>query len=99
MIDENHNLGPQKSFNRIITWEQGDFELRPADNQEFMVELDSSTEALLMDSLAIFECERHAVHEGGDHDLLVGQVLRASFDPNMDPLLYFRGKYRRLHFD
>lgn len=54
---------------------------------------------LLMDSLAIFECERQAVHEGGDHDLLVGQVLRASFDPNMDPLLYFRGKYRRLHFD
>ena len=51
VIDENHNLGPQKSFNRIITWETGDFELRPADNQEFMVELDSSTEALLMDSL------------------------------------------------
>jgi FHA domain/Domain of unknown function (DUF4388) len=51
VINENHNLGPQKSFNRIITWEQGDFELRPADNQEFMVELDSSTEALLMDSL------------------------------------------------
>ena len=51
VIGENHNLGPQKSFNRIITWETGDFELRPADNQEFMVELDSSTEALLMDSL------------------------------------------------
>ena len=51
VIDENHNLGPQKSFNRIITWEQGDFELRPADPQEFMVEMDSSTEALLMDAL------------------------------------------------
>ncbi|KFA89345.1 DUF4388 domain-containing protein [Archangium violaceum] len=51
VIDENHNLGPQKSFNRIITWEQGDFELQPADPQEFMVELDSSTEALLMDAL------------------------------------------------
>ena len=51
VIDENHNLGPQKSFNRVITWEHGDFELRPADNQEFMVELDSSTEALLMDAL------------------------------------------------
>ncbi|WP_257462661.1 DUF4388 domain-containing protein [Archangium lipolyticum] len=51
VIDENHNLGPQKSFNRIVTWEQGDFELRPADPQEFMVELDSSTEALLMDAL------------------------------------------------
>ncbi len=51
VIGDNHNLGPQKSFNRIITWEQGDFELRPADSQEFMVELDSSTEALLMDAL------------------------------------------------
>ncbi|MCP3065319.1 DUF4388 domain-containing protein [Myxococcus sp. K38C18041901] len=51
VINENHNLGPQKSFNRIITWESGDFELRPADSQEFMVELDSSTEALLMDAL------------------------------------------------
>ncbi|MFT3837632.1 MAG: FHA domain-containing protein [Myxococcaceae bacterium] len=50
-IDDNHDLGPAKSFNRIITWETGDFELRPPDNQEFMVELDTSTEALLMDSL------------------------------------------------
>ncbi len=54
---------------------------------------------LLMDSLAVFECERTAIHEGGDHDILVGKVLRASFDPNLDPLLYFRGRYRRLHFD
>ncbi len=51
VVDENHELGPQKSFNRIITWEVGDFELQPPDNQEFMVELDSSTEALLMDAL------------------------------------------------
>jgi hypothetical protein len=51
VIDENHELGPQKSFNRIITWERGEFELRPPDSQEFMVELDSSTEALLMDAL------------------------------------------------
>jgi len=51
VIDDNHELGPQKSFNRIITWERGEFELRPPDSQEFMVELDSSTEALLMDSL------------------------------------------------
>lgn len=51
VIDENHELGPAKSFNRIITWEKGEFELRPPDNQEFMVELDSSTEGLLMDAL------------------------------------------------
>ena len=54
---------------------------------------------LLRESLGVFECERYAVHEGGDHDILVGRVVRASFDPNMDPLLYFRGRYRRLHFD
>jgi flavin reductase (DIM6/NTAB) family NADH-FMN oxidoreductase RutF len=54
---------------------------------------------LLMDSLAVFECERHAIHDAGDHYMLIGHVVRASFDPNVDPLLYFRGSYRRLHFD
>jgi flavin reductase (DIM6/NTAB) family NADH-FMN oxidoreductase RutF len=52
-----------------------------------------------MDSLCVFECERHAIHEGGDHDMVIGHVVRASFDANLDPLLYFRGRYRRLHFD
>jgi hypothetical protein len=51
VIDDNHELGPQKSFNRIVTWEQGEFELQPPDNQEFMTELDESTEHLLMDAL------------------------------------------------
>ena len=53
---------------------------------------------LLSGSLVSFECHRHAVHEGGDHFILVGQVTRAQFEPRRDPLLYFRGKYRRLHF-
>ena len=54
---------------------------------------------VLRESLGVFECAVHAVHEGGDHHILVGEVLRASFDPALDPLLYFRGRYRRLHFD
>ena len=54
---------------------------------------------ILKDSLGVFECERHAVHDGGDHHILVGQVVKASFDAGLDPLLYFRGRYRRLHFD
>jgi flavin reductase (DIM6/NTAB) family NADH-FMN oxidoreductase RutF len=54
---------------------------------------------ILADSLGVFECQRHAVHDGGDHYMLVGQVVKASFDAGLDPLLYFRGKYRRLHFD
>lgn len=54
---------------------------------------------VLMESLCVFECERHAVHDGGDHHMLVGKVVRASFDAAVDPLLFFRGRYRRLHFD
>lgn len=54
---------------------------------------------VLRESLGVFECERQAVHDGGDHYILVGRVVTASFDPNLDPLLYFRGRYRRLHFD
>ena len=54
---------------------------------------------LLMESLCVFECGRHAVHDGGDHDILIGEVVRASFDPSAGPLLFFRGRYRRLHFD
>ena len=54
---------------------------------------------ILKDSLGVFECERFAVYDGGDHHILVGQVVKASFDGGLDPLLYFRGRYRRLHFD
>jgi flavin reductase (DIM6/NTAB) family NADH-FMN oxidoreductase RutF len=53
---------------------------------------------ILPSSLGIFECKRDALHEAGDHFILVGRVEKASFEPRRDPLLYFRGKYRRLHF-
>jgi flavin reductase (DIM6/NTAB) family NADH-FMN oxidoreductase RutF len=54
---------------------------------------------ILEESLGVFECERYGLHDGGDHHILVGQVVKASFDAAVDPLLYFRGRYRRLHFD
>ena len=54
---------------------------------------------VLMESLSVFECRRHAVHDGGDHFILIGEVVKASFESGLDPLLYFRGRYRRLHFD
>ena len=54
---------------------------------------------ILSESLCVFECERYAVYDGGDHHILVGQVVKASFDASLDPLLFFRGRYRRLHFD
>jgi len=54
---------------------------------------------ILEESLGVFECRRYAVYDGGDHHVLVGEVVKASFDASLDPLLYFRGRYRRLHFD
>jgi flavin reductase (DIM6/NTAB) family NADH-FMN oxidoreductase RutF len=54
---------------------------------------------VLRQSLSVFECAREAVHDGGDHWMLIGAVKKASFEPGLDPLLYFRGSYRRLHFD
>lgn len=53
---------------------------------------------VLNGSLGAFECSQEALHEGGDHFILVGRVHKATFEPRRDPLLYFRGRYRRLHF-
>jgi flavin reductase (DIM6/NTAB) family NADH-FMN oxidoreductase RutF/pimeloyl-ACP methyl ester carboxylesterase len=53
---------------------------------------------ILSGSLSTFECAREALYDGGDHFILVGRVIKASYEPRRDPLLYFRGKYRRLHF-
>ncbi|MDN5569433.1 MAG: flavin reductase family protein [Paracoccus sp. (in: a-proteobacteria)] len=45
--------------------------------------------------LARFDCVRHAVHEAGDHAIVVGQVLRAQWRDG-DPLAFFGGKVTRL---
>ncbi len=54
---------------------------------------------ILTDSLANFECAKFAEYDGGDHMILVGRVVRVRFDPDQDPLLYYRGDYRELQFD
>lgn len=48
----------------------------------------------LADALAVLECERHALHQGGDHAILVGRVLRFSHQPAGEPLVFFQGRYR-----
>jgi flavin reductase (DIM6/NTAB) family NADH-FMN oxidoreductase RutF len=44
---------------------------------------------------AVFECERAAVHDGGDHRLFVGRVLRLADLANA-PLLFQGGRYHML---
>lgn len=50
----------------------------------------------LADALAIFECEAEAVHEAGDHAILIGRVIHFSRHDGGAPLVFFRGKYGAL---
>lgn len=50
----------------------------------------------LTGALASFSCKRHAVHDGGDHSIIVGQVDHLVMGQTGDPLLYYGGRYRGL---
>jgi flavin reductase (DIM6/NTAB) family NADH-FMN oxidoreductase RutF len=43
-------------------------------------------------ALARFDCAAHAVHDGGDHAILVGRVLRVTLRDGA-PLVFSQGRY------
>ena len=48
-------------------------------------------------ALAVLECRTWAVHDGGDHSIVVGEVLGVSEpSPDGEPLLYYGSRYHRL---
>ena len=47
---------------------------------------------LIKGTLACFECVRHAIHEGGDHAIIVGRVIGATHGEG-EPLLFSAGSY------
>jgi flavin reductase (DIM6/NTAB) family NADH-FMN oxidoreductase RutF len=54
---------------------------------------------LIDGTLAWLECTTYGMHDGGDHTIVVGQIVRASGLPSDDdpnappPLTYYRGAY------
>lgn len=51
-IDDDHELGPMKGLCRLVGWDEGQFEFGPPEPEaEFMLELEDSTESLLMEAL------------------------------------------------
>ncbi|OYU14336.1 MAG: flavin oxidoreductase [Alphaproteobacteria bacterium PA4] len=52
---------------------------------------------VLAEAKAAFACELHADHDGGDHRILVGRVIRLGLAPTRESLLYLHGRYRRVH--
>jgi flavin reductase (DIM6/NTAB) family NADH-FMN oxidoreductase RutF len=55
----------------------------------------SSGYAILDDILGLIECRRFALHDGGDHTIIVGEVEATRIE-NGTPLLYYRGGYAQL---
>jgi flavin reductase (DIM6/NTAB) family NADH-FMN oxidoreductase RutF len=55
----------------------------------------SSGYAILDDVLSVIECRRFALHDGGDHTIVVGEVEAGRIE-NGTPLLYYRGGYAQL---
>lgn len=53
---------------------------------------------LIDDCLARFECRRHAIHEGGDHAIIVGEVERCTLGAG-EPLIFSSGAYGRFDED
>jgi flavin reductase (DIM6/NTAB) family NADH-FMN oxidoreductase RutF len=54
---------------------------------------------VLHDALAVLECVTTAVHDGGDHSIVVGQVAAVAVPadpPASGPLVHYAGAYRRL---
>jgi flavin reductase (DIM6/NTAB) family NADH-FMN oxidoreductase RutF/pimeloyl-ACP methyl ester carboxylesterase len=84
-------VGQQAISNQFAGKSDDRFENAPWEKGEFGV-------PIFPNSLCIFECAQHAIHEGGDHFILVGKVRKATYEPRHDPLLFFRGGYRRLRF-
>jgi flavin reductase (DIM6/NTAB) family NADH-FMN oxidoreductase RutF len=53
--------------------------------------------AIFSDAVAAMECRTHAVHDGGDHSIVVGEVLGVCTPaPDGRPLVYYGGGYRGL---
>ena len=52
---------------------------------------------ILPGCVASLDCRREALHDGGDHVILTGRVLKLAVrSETASPLVYFRGSYRSL---
>lgn len=54
---------------------------------------------IVQGAIAHLDCALEAAIPGGDHTIMIGRVLGAAFDPEKEPLLYFRRRYRKLLMD
>lgn len=51
---------------------------------------------VLQGTLISFDCTTWQTYDGGDHVIFVGKVVKVTSQTDLDPLLFFRGRYDRL---
>jgi flavin reductase (DIM6/NTAB) family NADH-FMN oxidoreductase RutF len=54
----------------------------------------ASGSPILDDCAAYLDCRVAAIHDAGDHIIVIGEVMALGVDTECDPLLFHRGKYR-----
>jgi len=86
----------------ILAADQGELSNRfatPSDDKwrgvEYVLGRDGGC-PLIAGALASFECTTHALHDGGDHVIIVGLVLRFEKLVIGEPLIFYRGSYRTM---
>jgi flavin reductase (DIM6/NTAB) family NADH-FMN oxidoreductase RutF len=50
----------------------------------------------ILDCAAVVDCRMHQMYPGGDHVIVVGEVLGYMSRPELEPLVFHGGNYRRL---
>ena len=75
----------QQSYCKVFATEGGNF-------SELDWRLSDENVPLIQGCLARFECARHAVHDGGDHAIIVGRVMAASYKDG-NPLVFSAGSF------
>ena len=58
---------------------------------------DATGAPVIPGSIAVMDCELHAIHDGGDHEIVVGLVKSLWTDPDLEdnprgPLVFFQGR-------
>ena len=71
---------------------------RPWDELDFSIG-EASGAPLMAGAVAQIECTTESVHDGGDHDIVIGRAKTLASSEAVRPLIFFAGGYRRLDGD
>jgi flavin reductase (DIM6/NTAB) family NADH-FMN oxidoreductase RutF len=84
LADDQRHLSDIFATPLIDKWESVDYELW------------NTGCPILSGTLANFECKTQHIYDGGDHLIFVGRVDKMRHAAAGEPLLFFRGAYRRI---